>query len=509
MRLRGRLSRLTGPDPSGRSEDVPAGRPVVEDMEAEGANEPLEPGSRRRFGDPLEQEDLAETILDGELPPSRFVEAVEEHEAAPHTRRHALEAPVRTPSLADLRARMERMLAHAPVERGARPPPLVDLPELPFVTEETALGPLHVRARRLSAAHRVGHIGLQPARTARPEVLALLALDAGLAGCSPERALYLDTETTGLSGGTGTVAFLVGLAFWDEGWIVEQLLVRELGEEAPMLARVAERLAAAEMIVTFNGKSFDMPLLRTRFVLAGLPLPPEPPHLDLVHVARRLHKARGVPCKLTKLEEHVLGFERVDDVPSGEVAGHYLHFLRTGDTRGLVGVVDHNGWDVETMIAMVALYGEPLDETRLIAKDLVGIARTLRRSDRMSEALLFAERAVAEGAGPEGLRERAELKKARGDREAALLDFETLASQVDCAKTRLELVKLYEHVRRAPAQALEVLSRGTKEAPAMAEKRRARLELKVAKDRAKDAKVLADRTDHGPLFGTSGALRRG
>jgi len=394
--------------------------------------------------------------------------------------------------LEDLRARISRVLGRAPLDRHKAPPD-VDFPELPFVTEEGPLGPLHVRSRRLSAAHRVGTVHVGPASSASADVLALLALDASLAGCDPKGALYLDTETTGLSGGTGTVAFLVGLAYWDGAWITEQLLVRELGEEGPMLARVAERITNASMLVTFNGKSFDLPLLRTRFVLAGQAPPVEPPHLDLVHVARRLHKARGVACKLTKLEEEVLGFVRHDDVPSGEVAGHYLHFLRTGDTRGLVGVVEHNAWDVDAMIAFVSLYGEPLAETRLVAKDLVGVAETLRRSQRYDDALTFANRAVHEGAGAEGLRARAMLKKARGEKEAALVDFESLSAQVDCARTRLELAKLYEHVKKAPALALEVLERGTAERPEAAAKRHARLSRKVER-------AAAPKKDDGPLF---------
>src|SRR6202012_4449654 len=96
------------------------------------------------------------------------------------------------------------------------------------------------------------------------------------------------------------------------------VLVRALGEEAPMLERVRERIAASSMIVTFNGKSFDMPLLRTRFVMAGMAAPAEPPHLDLLHVARRVHKERtrrsAGACRLTALEREILGFERIDDV---------------------------------------------------------------------------------------------------------------------------------------------------------------------------------------------------
>ncbi len=404
------------------------------------------------------------------------------------------------PSLDDLRERMAKVLARSRGEDGAVPlrcPPDVDFPELPFVAEETEHGVVHVRTRRLSAAHRIGRAPLSAAAYASPEVLALLAQDPDLGSVRPRGALYLDTETTGLSGGTGTVAFLVGLAFFRGGWVLEQLLVRELGEEVPMLARVAERIRGAELLVTFNGKSFDVPLLRTRFAMARMELPPEPPHLDLVHVARRLHKARGVSCKLTSLEEHVLGFVRLDDVPSGEVSAHYLHFLRTGDTRGLVGVVDHNGLDVETMIALVGLYGEPLAETSLAAPELVGLARTLRQARRLDEARGVADRAVERGAGVEAFRARAEVAKAAGDKARALADFEIVASEIDCKKTRLELAKLYEHHVKAPARALEVALSGTGEGEAPAARRRERLEAKLEKSLEGD----------GPLFTRSHAKK--
>jgi uncharacterized protein len=278
--------------------------------------------------------------------------------------------------------------------------------------------------QRLSAAHRMGRAPLLAARGASSRLLALLALDPSLAAQDISRALYLDTETTGLNGGTGTVAFLVGLAYWDlsgrapsagstggddggrdearpssGGLVIEQILVRNLGEEAPMLAHLAERIARASMLITFNGKSFDLPLLRTRFVMARLPAPEEPPHLDLVHVARRLHKPRGIECRLVSIERDVLGFARENDVPSGEVSARYLHFLRTRDASALLGVIEHNAWDVVAMAALVGLYGEPLEGTQLEAGDLVGVARTLKRARAVGEAWEVVERAVAMGGG--------------------------------------------------------------------------------------------------------------
>ena len=392
--------------------------------------------------------------------------------------------------LDDLRARIQ-----ATLERSARrlpaPAPPVDTCELPFATIETPAGPLHVRAQRLSGAHRTGHAPVACARDASPELLALLALDPALAACDPAGALYLDTETTGLSGGAGTVAFLVGLAWWDGPTLVlEQLLVRALGEEAPMLERLRERIAAASMLVTFNGKSFDMPLLRTRFVMARVAAPAEPPHLDLLHVARRVHKERTHrsvgACKLTALERDVLGFERIDDVASGDVAACYLHFLRTGEARALLGVIEHNAWDVVAMAALVGLYGEPLPvQSRLAAEDLAGLARTLRRAGALDQALAAAEAALdrashgAGGATHAPLRARAEIAKARGDRAQALADFEALAAAVDDPSVRLELAKIYEHWARAPSAALAWAAKGTGETPALAEKRARRLARKA------------------------------
>ncbi len=394
----------------------------------------------------------------------------------------AARSPTPRVSLDQLRAHMDLILARRPPSE-----PIADAawPELPFVTEPTNAGDLHVRSLRMDG-HRVGHAPVCLARIASAALLSLLALDPSLARCDPDGALYLDTETTGLAGGTGTVAFLVGLAWFERGALVlEQLLVKNLGEEAPMLARVAERVAASTLLVTFNGKSFDLPLLRTRFVMARMRGPVEPPHLDLLHLARRVHagRKRRSFC-LTALEREVLGFEREGDVPSGDVAAHYLHFLRTGDTTALLSVVEHNAWDVATMAALVGLYGEPLEGSRLVPADLVGVARTLRRAGDVDLAYDTADRAVRAGAGPESVRARGEIANARGDKARALADFEAYVAGVDDASARLELAKLYEHHVKDPERALALVDRGTGETEAALGRRRARLDRKAERRRA-------------------------
>ncbi|HVU05430.1 MAG TPA: ribonuclease H-like domain-containing protein [Polyangiaceae bacterium] len=381
----------------------------------------------------------------------------------------------RESALSKLRREMAEILERPPTVAGPRPELRVD--ELPFSRVETESGPLYVRRERLAPSHHVGTIPVDAALAAKPELLSLLALDPSLAETDVARALFLDTETTGL-GGSGTIAFVVGLALFEEGsLVIEQLLLRTPSEERPLLEHVGRLVEGASLLVTFNGKAFDVPTLSGRFVLNRLPVPPPRPHLDLLHVARRIHRARIRSCTLKSLESEILGFVRDADIDGGDVAPRYGHYLRTGDESALVPVVEHNAWDVVSMAALVGLYGEPLGT--LHAEDLVGLSRTFRRARALDRAEEAAELSVRRGAGAEGLRARGEIAKARGDLRRALEDFEELARSVDDERARLELAKLYEHWVKSPEQALAVTALGTGEAPVAHQKRRARLEKKV------------------------------
>jgi uncharacterized protein len=383
-------------------------------------------------------------------------------------------------TLATLRAKMAEILGRpAPPPRPPADPAETDLP---FVRTAGPHGVLCQRREALRPSHHVGRIPVEAARDAAPELLALLALEPALAEIDPRAVLFLDTETTGLGGGAGTLAFLVGLAGFDaEGrLVIEQLFLRSPGEEAPLLGRVAERIAAASALVTFNGKSFDMPLLEGRYVMNRMPRPPARPHLDLVHVARRLHRSRLGACTLKAVEAGVLGFVRDQDIDGGDVAPRYAHFLRTGDALALQAVVDHNFWDVVSLAALVGLYGEPLG--LLAGEDLVGLAVTLQRARALDRAAEVAEAAVLRGGGMRAVHARGRIAKARGDRERALADFECLAAGVDDPGARLELAKLYEHHVKDPRRALELCERGTGETEAALTRRRERLARKIARD---------------------------
>lgn len=405
-------------------------------------------------------------------------------------------APSTKPSLDELRDRIARIVARAPAQ-----PPRANPTggELPFLVEQTEHGPLYVRRVRAVPAARVGRVPLVSARHADAAMLALLALDPNLGACDPRGALYVDTETTGLAGGTGTVPFLLGLAWLDQdtgAFVIEQALLRRLGEEAPILALFAERVARASMIVTYNGKAFDLPLIRTRYVMNRMPPPVEPPHLDLVHVARRIHRDRLKARTLVAIEAEILGRGRVGDVAGGDIVATYAHFLRTGDEEALLGVVEHNEADVLSMVALVGLYGEPLgadgerppvpDEggevyapAGLDGADLAGVARTLRQAGALDRAAALAEAAVARGGGATAVRARGDIAKARGDKARALADYEALAAEVDDPAVRLSLAKLYEHHVGAFKEALAVVDRGTGEDAEATERRKARLARKM------------------------------
>ncbi len=184
------------------------------------------------------------------------------------------------------------------------------------------------------------------------------ALDAVGAPLSVESAgtLWLDTETTGLAGGTGTYAFLVGLAYLEgRALITEQFLLRRLSAERHLLACLADRLGRTRHLVTFNGHRFDWPILEARFVLARRPPRPVEDHTDLIHPARRLwHRVFGTH-RLSALEAEVLGAPRIDDVPGWQIPMIYVQYLRSADRAALEPVLAHNRAD---LLAMIMLHGE-------------------------------------------------------------------------------------------------------------------------------------------------------
>jgi uncharacterized protein YprB with RNaseH-like and TPR domain len=395
----------------------------------------------------------------------------------------------------ELRERV-RALAQKPskrVERATREAKEKALAELPFVRVERSDGPVDVRSRVYDVTATHGHVPLKSALAARPEAVATLAIDRKLEGFDPSRALFVDTETTGLSGGTGMMAFLVGAGRFEDGrFVVEQWFLREPSEEPALLLALRERLEQCTSIVSFNGKAFDLPLLRARFIMNRLGVPETPPHFDLVHVARRIYGDRMDQCRLVHLERDVLGFVREGDVHGSEIPSRYTAFLRHGDAEGLLPVIEHNLWDV---IAMAALVGELAARAsgddavgRFEASDMAGLAKTALRAGDHGLAIAMAgealdragmdkDRSVAVRAG--AVAAKAHRKRGEHGRSKEAL-LQVLDHAPDDAWAHLELSKLYEHKYRDPWRALEHARRaiGAEKDDAML-KRLARLEERV------------------------------
>jgi uncharacterized protein len=378
------------------------------------------------------------------------------------------------PGLAQAARLLEQALGEARV--GAPRPE----PRTPFAAHETPAGTVARRVVRFDSLTSPVRAPLDLARTADPRVLSLLALDPALAKVDPRRSLFFDTETTGL-GGAGTLAFLVGVGWFDgDAFVLEQLLLEGPEQEPALLFRLQELFGRAELLVSFNGKSFDLPLLLGRCVMNRVDGLRPLPHLDLLHVSRRIHKRRLQTFRLIELEVEVLGIQRPeDDIPGAEIPPRFGHFLRTGDFSQVEPVVLHNEWDVLSMVALLGVYGEPL--THLQHDDWLGVAHAYRRSRELGGALDVVERLMREQPSVDALDLRARLHKARGDRAKALADFERLARDVPDPGVMLELTKLYEHHQKDFAQALHALEQGTGETDDQLERRRARLQKKAAK----------------------------
>ena len=239
-------------------------------------------------------------------------------------------------------------------------------------------------------AEPIGHPA--PEGIVNAAALRLLAPQACVTVANPSQWLFLDTETTGLMGGTGTYPFLVGIAWWDAGGLqVEQFFMRELSEEHALLVTLAERMAARPVLVTFNGKSFDWPLLETRYRMTRT-IKPSPPHahLDFLHPARNLWRIRLGSVRLAELEKHVLGWNRGADLISEMIPQFYFDYLRGGAPEPLVQVFLHNQMDLRGLAGLasriVAILAEPEIHGATDGLELFGVSRICERRGETARA---------------------------------------------------------------------------------------------------------------------------
>lgn len=295
----------------------------------------------------------------------------------------------------------------------------------------------------------------------------------------PEKWLFLDTETTGLAGGTGTYAFLVGLAWWDSGGLhVEQLFLRDFSEEHSLLQALAEQLGKRPVLVTFNGKTFDWPLLENRFTMTrAIRVPRLLAHLDLLHPARALWKLRLGSVRLSDLERQVLdplrlGWSRDDDMSSALIPQYYFEYLRGGSGKPLVAVVRHNQMDLRGLAALFGKINSLLHagedafaDTHSV--DLFGLSRFLHRRGEKELAHSACARALNAGLPaefrPQATRELAMMTKRSGDAiGAAALWHELVGNSADAVLACEQLAIYYERHARDLVRAMEFAQLGLK-----------------------------------------------
>jgi uncharacterized protein YprB with RNaseH-like and TPR domain len=326
----------------------------------------------------------------------------------------------------------------------------------------------HFEAEKLWESHRRhGSVYISDLAELPDDFLEPLSAGA-IVQSHPTRWAFLDTETTGLAGGTGTYAFLIGVGSIDaSGFRLRQFFLRDYGEEASLLHRLSEHLAQFDVLVTYNGKTYDQPLLETRFRMARARHPfDRMQHLDLLFGARRLWKLRLDSCRLVDLEHRILGFERVGDLPGEMIPYVYFDFLRSQRAFRVVPIFHHNAIDILTLACLTAIvpmaFRSPESAGLRHGADCIGLARWLEQADRCEEALRLYRRAVEMGL-PDDLLFRTlwdigGIERRQGRYDAALAVVSELAASRNPFQVRAfeQLAKHYEHREKNYAMALEM-----------------------------------------------------
>lgn len=300
-------------------------------------------------------------------------------------------------------------------------------------------------------------------------ILAVLGRDEALEHLSLRQAVFLDLETTGLSGGTGTVPFLIGLGFFeDDKYRVVQYFLNDLAAEARMLADLQTFLMEKNfsVVVSYNGKGFDLPILETRFVLSRLPFPlAGRPHLDFLFSARHLWKHKYQSCRLYDLALCHLGVDRAEDIPSEEIPYRYFQYLRTGDFSLVEPIFYHNQEDILSLYGLIvagaAMVSRSLEEAEVEADglELLGVGKIWEKAGQQEKSAVFYEWALNKKLpGEFSVKVRKDLayyfKKQRQWEKSIELWQELVehSEDLDCFR---ELAIYYEHYLKNPEEALK------------------------------------------------------
>lgn len=382
-------------------------------------------------------------------------------------------APMTTKEAAELRRRLSYLgRRHKNLHPGHIPSrsPLRNLP--PGREVDSPLGTAYLIENCYPLEHMHGERQIADALEYDPSLASDIVGQSELSGIPLERLAFLDTETTGLAGGAGTLVFLVGMGVFEEGnFRLRQYFLRDPSEEAGMLGALQDDLEKAQGLVTYNGRAFDVPLLDTRYMI-GLRrrlLLTMYPQIDLLHLTRRLWRRALPNCTLNTVERQMLGVNREEsDVPGRLIPEMYLRYLRTGDAADMARVVYHNAIDILSLVTLMVQVQEchqQQDPARLSASEALAVGKWHQNAGRFTPAEAAYQMAIKRENADirlEALRRYTAQLKRLNRYEAASEGWKEWHAMVpDDPRPCVELAKYYEwHARdygRAQKWAQEAL----------------------------------------------------
>jgi uncharacterized protein YprB with RNaseH-like and TPR domain len=320
----------------------------------------------------------------------------------------------------------------------------------------TPFGESFIRENYFFRDYRCGEVELFQIFQSSAKTISSLARDDRLKKIDINKTVFLDTETTGLAGGAGTYIFLVGAGYFEgDQFCVRQYFMRDYNEERALLSALNDLLANFKAVVTYNGKTFDLPLMESRYIMSGMKMSlKDPYHFDLLYPARRLWKKRLESCSLSTVERDILGVIRENDVPGYLVPEIYFRYLKTKDARTLKRVFEHNLQDILSLVALVSrmcfLVEDPLNYTKY-GMDIFSIGKMFDEEKRYEQCTHYYTEALKYNLAEEETLEILRLASFAYKRQGEWEEAEKIWKKIIKRSSEFiyypyeELAKYYEH----------------------------------------------------------------
>lgn len=320
----------------------------------------------------------------------------------------------------------------------------------------TPFGDSFIRENYFPRDYRCGEVELFQIFQSSAKTISSLARDDRLKEIDINKTVFLDTETTGLAGGAGTYIFLVGVGYFEgDRFCVRQYFMRDFNEERALLSALNDLLTNFKAVVTYNGKTFDLPLMKSRYIMSGMKMSLEDPyHFDLLYPARRLWKKRLESCSLSTVEREILKVSRDDDVPGYLIPEIYFKYLRTKDARAIKQVFEHNLQDVLSLVALVSrmcfLVEDPLNNTEY-GMDIFSIGKMFDEEKKYEQSTHYYAEALKHNLAEEEILEILRLSSFAYKRQGKWEKAEEIWKEIIERSPEFiyypyeELAKYYEH----------------------------------------------------------------